>query len=133
MPVVMIDLPPAERTNMSILETGSTDEALLPLHRMIVRLADRCGLDLGNSAVVRRFLDGDFSQCKAPDWDPHSCHDLHSMITVFFRIEASNSEDLGITGLHRLWNQQDEILNRFRIPETASNAVSLVTENCLQQ
>lgn len=96
---------------LSMIDLSHTaNEDLVPLRRMIVRLAKRCGLDLADSSAVRRFLDSDFSQCTAPDWDLNSCHDLHSMITLLFRLEASTSEDIGIDGLHSLWRQHNEIL-----------------------
>jgi hypothetical protein len=88
---------------------------------MIVRLADRCALDLADSSAIRRFLDGDFSHCRVPEWDRNSCNDLHSMITLLFRLEASSSEDIGISGLSRLWHQHSEILTRFGIRETMPN------------
>ena len=97
--------------NLSIVDVGSPANASLdPLRRMIVRLAERCRLDLADKPAVRRFLDGDFSRCEAPEWDTNSCGDLHSMITLLFRIEASSSEDLGIDGLHRLWQQHNALL-----------------------
>lgn len=95
----------------SIVDLGHVANGdLLPLRRMIIRLAERCHLDLADKPAVRRFLDGDFSQCEAPEWDINSCRDLHSMITLLFRLEASSSEDLGINGLHRLWLQHNELL-----------------------
>ena len=112
--------------NLSIIDPGPTaDEELLPLRRMIVRLADRCGLDLADSSAIRRFLDGDFSQCEAPDWDSNSCRDLHSMITLLFRLEASSSEDLGINGLHRLWSRHSEILAGFNTVEEIQGRLKL--------
>ena len=100
--------------NLSIIDVGpSADKNLLPLRRMILRLADRCGLDLTDAASVRRFLDGDFAHCKAPEWDANACSDLHSMITLLFRLEASSSEDLGINGLCSLWHQHNEIMVGF--------------------
>ena len=96
---------------LSIIDLSHTaNEDLLPLRSMIVRLAMRCRLDLADSSAIRRFLDSDYSQCEAPDWDTNSCRDLHSMITLLFRLEASSSEDIGIDGLCSLWRQHNEIL-----------------------
>ena len=115
---------------LSIIAVDHADEELLPLRRMIVRLADRCGLDLADSSSVRRFLDGNLSLCQAPDWDRQSCHDLHSMITLLFRLEASSSEDLGIPGLRELWHQHNEILTRFDIRETMQSMLKAETQTC---
>ena len=104
--------------NLSIVDVGrAADEDLVPLRRMIVRLAERCSLDLADKPAVRRFLDGDFSQCEAPEWDINSCRDLHSMITLLFRLEASSSEDLGINGLHCLWLQHSKLLANSTVRE----------------
>ncbi len=109
--------------NLTIVEISHADEDFQPLRRMIVRLADRCDLDLTDSSAIRRFLDGDFSHCHVPDWDRNSCNDLHSMITLLFRLEASSSEDLGISGLSRLWHQHSEILTRCGMRETMQNVL----------
>jgi len=107
---------------LSIIDVSHTaKEDLVPMRRMIVRLADRCGLDLVDSSAIRRFLDSDYSQCEAPDWDINSCRDLHSMITLLFRLEASTSEDIGINGLHRLWHQHSS--GRFQIRRRDSGRV----------
>jgi hypothetical protein len=107
---------------LSIIDLSHTaSEDLLPLRRMIVRLANRCRLDLADSSAIRRFLDSDYSQCEAPDWDINSCRDLHSMITLLFRLEASTSEDIGINGLHSLWRQHHEILAGFNSGEAVQD------------
>lgn len=99
---------------LSVIDFGhAADEDLRPLRRTILRLADRCGLDLTDAPSVRRFLDGDFAHCKVPEWDANSCSDLHSMIILLFRLEASSSEDLGIDGLSTLWHQHNEIMMSF--------------------
>ena len=95
----------------SIADADPADnEDLHLLRRMIVQLAERCGLDLEDSSAIRRFLDGDFSPIKGHDCDTRSCDDLKAMITLLFRLEASTSEDLGISGLRRLWHRHSEIL-----------------------
>jgi hypothetical protein len=104
--------------NLSILEAGRDDDDLGPLRRMIARLANRCELDLHDSAALKRFLEGDFSRCKTSDWDLRCCQDLHSLIILLFRLEASTSEDLGISGLYGLWNRQSQLLARIGVLET---------------
>lgn len=112
--------------NRSIVDAGpGANEDLLPLRRMIARLADRGGLDLADGSAIRRFLDGDFSLCKAPDWDINSCDDLRSMIVLLFRLEASSSEDLGINGLRRLWHRHSEILASSTVREELQGWVTL--------
>jgi hypothetical protein len=45
------------------------------------------------------------------------------MLTLLFRLESSSSEDIGIAGLHTLWRQHSEILERFRLWEPGRDAL----------
>ena len=97
---------------------GHTAEDILALRRAIAQLADDCHLDLGDKAAVRQFMDGDFSRCTDPSPNRQTCRELREMITLLLRIEASSSEDIGIIGLRRLWNQHREVLARFHLRKT---------------
>ena len=99
---------------ISILDLSDTPKDLLALRRAIDQLADRCGLELADGPALRRLLDGDFSACRASARNLKECQELSAMLTLLFRLEASSSEDLGITGLRRLWRQHGRILARFR-------------------
>lgn len=50
---------------------------------------------------------------------------LSTMLTLLFRLEASSSEDLGNTGLRRLWRQHRELLARFRGREPIANTMQM--------
>jgi hypothetical protein len=101
--------------NLSMLGVTHASEDILALRRVIAHLADRCDLDLADPIAVRHFLDGDSSHGKASARQHQVCEELRAMLTLLFRLEASSSEDLGITGLHRLWMQHSEILARFHV------------------
>ena len=107
--------------NTSFVETSNANDELLPLRQMIVHLADCCALDLADRSAIRHFLDEDFSDCQANHQDRHSRQELQSMIILLFRLEASSSEDIGISGLHELWHQHSEIVTRFNRHETMQN------------
>ena len=101
--------------NLSIPGVTHESEDLLALRRVIAQHAERCGLDLTDPLAVRQILDGDCSPCQTPAHAPQGCHELPAMLTLLFRLEASSSEDLGISGLRRLWRQHGEILSRFHL------------------
>jgi hypothetical protein len=98
--------------NLSIQETSADDKEFQSLLRLIAHRADHCNLDLNDSSAIKRFMDYDFSHCKALTRESQDCLELHSMLTLLFRLQASTSEDIGITGLRRLWQQLGEILAR---------------------
>jgi hypothetical protein len=88
------------------------------LRRLIAQLAPQCGVDLGNRASLRRFLDTDSAASRSESIDPQICQELRAMLILLYRLEASSSEDLGVEGLRRLWRQHGEILSRFQGGET---------------
>jgi len=99
----------------SLLDQPHGSEDIQALRRIIAQLADHCGINLTDRATLRRILDGDFSDGRAPLGDRQSMPDLSAMLTLLFRLEASSSEDLGITGLRRLWREHARMLARFRV------------------
>jgi hypothetical protein len=84
-----------------------------PLIRVIRHYAERCALDLDDAPAVRRFMDCDSSRCNQPALQGDACRELRALLTLHFRLETSSSEDLGISGLRRLWHLQGEIVARF--------------------
>lgn len=101
--------------NPSLLDVAHASEDILALRRVIANLADHCDLDLADPFAVRHFLDGDSCHGKGSARQHQVCEELRAMLTLLFRLEASSSEDLGISGLHRLWMQHSEILARFHV------------------
>lgn len=85
------------------------EEELQALRCLIRDLAPRCGFDIDDRNSVRQFLDN--AHAKRPD--PRLCLELHAMLILLFRLEASSSEDLGVEGLGRLWRQHGEIMTRY--------------------
>ncbi|MDP3538850.1 MAG: hypothetical protein Q8S26_09115 [Azonexus sp.] len=102
----------------SILGPSHHPEELLILRQLICQLAPQCGLDLGNRASVRSFLDQDAAASRSESIDPKLCQELRAMLILLYRLEASSSEDLGVEGLRRLWHQHGEIIARFQAGET---------------
>ena len=98
----------------SLLDQPHGSEDIQALRRIIAQLAERCSVDLTDRETLRRLLDGDFSDGQAPRSDRQNMTELSAMLTLLFRLEASSSEDLGITGLRRLWREHARILARFR-------------------
>jgi hypothetical protein len=88
-------------------------EDMQALRRLIAQLAPQCGVDLGNRASIRHFLDTDAAAGRSESIDPQLCDELRAMMILLYRLEASSSEDLGVEGLRRLWYQHDETLARF--------------------
>jgi len=99
----------------SLLDPPHSSEDIQTLRRIIAQLAERCSVDLTDRATLRRILDGDFSSGQTPLGDRPPMRDLSAMLTLLFRLEASSSEDLGITGLRRLWYEHARMLVRFRV------------------
>lgn len=89
-------------------------EDLKALRHAIGRLAAECSLDLDSRPAIRRFLDNDPAGIPGRRGDPKACQELRHMLVLLYRLEASSSEDLGCSGMHRLWHQHDEIVRRFR-------------------
>ena len=99
----------------SLLDPLHSSEDIQALRRIIAQLAERCSVDLTDRETLRRLLDGDFSDGPTPLGGHQDRRDLSAMLTLLFRLEASSSEDLGITGLRRLWHEHAKMLARFRV------------------
>lgn len=97
-----------------LLDPPPDYEDIQALRRVIAQLAGRCGIDLGDRAVLRRVLDGDFGNDQAAPDDRQQVQELSAMLTLLFRLEACSSEDLGIAGLLGLWREHGRILARCR-------------------
>ena len=97
-----------------LLDPPPDYEDIQALRRVIAQLARRCGIDLGDRAVLRRVLDGDFGNDQATPGDRQQVQELSAMLTLLFRLEACSSEDLGIDGLLGLWREHGRILARCR-------------------
>lgn len=93
---------------MSHSELHSGDD-LRVLRAHIGRLAMTCELDLGHGETVARLLAGDHSLCHGHRREAEL---LRALLILRYRLEASVSEDLGIAGLTKLWQQHDDILAR---------------------
>lgn len=98
----------------SMFETHRPAEDIQALRQLIAQLAPQCGVDLNDRAAVRHFLDHDSAASRGESVDPEICRELHAMLILLYRLEASSSEDLGVEGLRRLWRQHGEFLSRHR-------------------
>lgn len=95
----------------------SVSEDILALRRLIEDIAKLYSIDLTDKAVIRRILDGDLSHIQTNaglSSGASLCEELPAMLRLLFRLEASSSEDLGISGLRQLWSQHRDTLARFR-------------------
>ena len=99
----------------SLLDPLHSSQDIQALRRIIAQLAERCSVDLTDRETLRRLLDGDFSDDQPALGGYQDRRDLSAMLTLLFRLEASSSEDLGITGLRRLWHEHARMLARFRV------------------
>lgn len=93
--------------------TAEGSEDLQALRRLIDDLARQHRIDLTDPAVIARIMEGDATIGGAPAIDPQRFEDLSSMLRLLFRLEGSSSEDLGFSGLCRLWERHREVLRRF--------------------
>ena len=105
--------------NQPIPSMPNASEDILALRHLIEHIASIHSLDLTDKAVVTRILDGDMSHCRL-NTGSSGCssndalsEELPTMLRLLFRLEASSSEDLGNSGLRKLWSQYREILARF--------------------
>ena len=96
-----------------VSDTNYPPEDMQALRRLIAQFAPQCGVDLGNRASIRHFLDSDQANSRSESINPQICQELRAMMILLYRLEASSSEDLGVEGLRRLWRQHSEILARF--------------------
>lgn len=104
--------------NIALLGKERIGDDLLALRRIIHHHAPQCGLDTGNAAAVRQFIDGTYPPRAAlnPDY-LRACREMRAMLILLQRLEASTSEDIGFEALSRLWQDHNEILARYRIPD----------------
>lgn len=93
--------------------TGEEPEDLQALRRVIEDLARQHRIDLSNPEVIARLTAGDATVCDAATIEPQRFAELSSMLRLLFRLQGSSSEDLGVSGLCRLWERHQEILRRF--------------------
>ena len=105
----------------SIFDLPQSCEDILALRRVIAEFAGRCGIDLADGNALRSLLDGDFSECRAAGPQRQNCQELSAMLTLLLRLEASSSEDLGITGLRRY--------DAFSLTDGATDAQNLLAVN----
>ena len=98
----------------SILDPNPGGDDLLALRQAIAEVAERSGIELTDHVALRGLLDGDFSSERASADEIEGRRELCTMLTLLFRLEASSSEDLGISGLRRLWRQHARTLARWR-------------------
>ena len=92
---------------------SSTD--LIALRRLIEDIAHQYRIDLSDRAVIARIMDCDYSVSQMTGIDPLLYQDYSDMLRLLVRLEGSSSEDLGVSGISRLWERQREILKRFDI------------------
>jgi hypothetical protein len=98
----------------SIPSRPPVGDDLLDLRRAIGELADRCGIDLSDDAALRRVLDGEAGDRLTAARNAQDEHELSAMLTLLLRLETSSSEDLGISGLRRLWRAHATTLANWR-------------------
>lgn len=81
------------------------------LRQLIADLATRCGVDPGDRRALRLLLDAPESPAgEEATQDPR--HELRTLLTLLYRLEAACSEDIGLAGLRRLWHLCAEAHNR---------------------
>ncbi|MDO9197687.1 hypothetical protein [Rhodoferax sp.] len=111
--------------NLSMPPGTQSSNDLAALRRVIAELSERCCLDLADSSVVRRLMDGDLPHRQGLTPDSQTFQDLRAMLILLFRLESSCSEDLGIAGLRTLWCRHREILARFQVGEAEQGGPQL--------
>jgi len=70
-------------------------------------------INLTDRSLNQRIIDGDTTVMDTTGIDPQLFEDISSMLRLLLRLEYSSSEDLGYSGLCRLWERHREILRRF--------------------
>lgn len=103
---------------------GSGD--IQALRRVIENLARQHRIDLTDRAVIGRIVDDDTTIIDTTGIDPQLFEEFSSMLRLLFRLEFSSSEDLGVSGLSRLWERHREILRRFGSTSRTQPAVPAV-------
>ncbi len=90
-------------------EIADAPENMRSLQQLIGRLANECGVNLGERQAVRRLLD-----LSGPQSAPAVAGELRTLLILRYRLEAACSEDLGYEGMNGLWRQLDDTLRRHR-------------------
>ena len=85
------------------------------MRRLIEDIAHQYRVDLSDASVIARIVDCDYSVCQTTGIDPLLFQDYSDMLRLLIRLEGSSSEDLGVSGMSRLWERHREILKRFDI------------------
>lgn len=93
--------------------SDDSQEGLPALRRAIGHLAGLCSLDLACPLTLRQCLDGNFPPEGVPTATTARLEELRAMIVLLYRLENCCSEDLGFSGMQRLWQQHREILSAF--------------------
>lgn len=83
-------------------------QELAALRQAIEHLAARGCLDINAPSTIRHLMSGNFAAF--PEACPLLCGELRQMLTLLYRQEDCNSEDIGIAGLQRLWRLHGEIV-----------------------
>ena len=97
---------------------------ILALRHLIEHLAKQCGIDSTDKTAIARLMDGDYSHDQTHGGDHKTCQELAAMLRLLFRLETSSSEDLGISGLCRLWETHRETLARFNALKQLPSGIS---------
>lgn len=90
-------------------QAGAGD--LPALRRIVLRLAEHCGVDLTHPPSRRALIDGELS-CDSTS-KRQAIADLRSALILLYRLQDSSSEDLGVHGLQRLWHAHQEFVARY--------------------
>lgn len=98
---------------LSAISVSDKSEDLQALRRLIEEVARQYRIDLLDRSVIARIMDGDKAIVQATGIEPELYEDLSSMLRLLVRIECSSSEDLGVSGMCRLWERHREFLRRF--------------------
>ncbi len=98
---------------MSYMETLHEADDLLALRTEIGRLAMACDLDISRDDNISRLLAGDYSLCHKHG---RQAELLRALLVLLYRLETSVSEDLGIDGLVKLWQEHNGLLALHGFP-----------------
>ena len=104
----------------STLPSPDSHEDLPALRRAIEKLADHCAVDLACPHTLRQCLDGQLPTEATLSAQTADLEELRTMIVLLYRLENSTSEDLGHSGLQRLWQQHREVMRASRRHELRS-------------
>ena len=105
-------------------QTCENSEDLQALRHLIEDIARQYRLDLSDRAVLTGIMDGDLAAVRASGISPQQVADLSTMLRLLLRLEYSSSEDIGVSGLCRLWETLRGVLKRFRRNSSGLSATS---------